>query len=163
MFLIGSQAARLMGCLPEWRAGRVQDADLVVRKGDLDWLLGQLEPDTVACRVFPEFPDRTYVLMQSGLLLDVQASDDYADLLGALPDNTDFRLFGRALSVISGLTQLCIKSAYAHLPIHRSKNDRDIAVWREVFDIGLTTSFHQAVADHVTRAAASTLEVLGDN
>ena len=162
MFLIGSQAARLMGCLPEWRGGRVQDADLVVRKDDRDWLLGQLEPDAGAMRVFPEFPDRTYVLMQSGLLLDVQANDDYADLLGALPDNAYFNLFGRTLSVISGLTQLCIKSAYAHLPIHRSKNDRDIAAWRDVFDIDLATSFHQAVVDHVTRAASSTLENQND-
>lgn len=162
MFLIGSQAARLMGCLPEWRDGRVQDADLVVRTGDLEWLLDQLEPDTVACRVLPEFPNRTYVLMQSGLLLDVQANDEYADLLEALPDNTAFELFGRQVSVISGLTQLCIKSAYAHLPIHRVKNDRDITFWRGVFDIKRETPFHQAVADYVSRAASSTLESQSD-
>lgn len=158
MFLIGSQAARLTGCLPDWRDGRVQDADLVIRKADREWLLSMLEPDAVAVRIFNDFPDRHYIMTPSRLLMDVQINDDYADLLAALPDNTGFELFGRPLMAISRLSQLVIKAAYSHLPIHREKNDRDISYWQSLTDLGDASLEHSALADHVRRAATLNLQ-----
>jgi len=161
MFLIGSQAARLTGCLPDWRDGRVQDADLVIRKADQEWLLSMLEPEAVAVRTFKDFPDRYYILTPSRLLMDIQVNDDYADLLDALPDNTGFELFGRPLTAISSLSQLVIKTAYSHLPIHREKNDRDISYWQSLTDLGAALPEHLALADYVRHAATSTLQRIG--
>ncbi|MGN6064875.1 hypothetical protein [Brevundimonas diminuta] len=159
VFLLGSQAARLTRCLPAWREGRTGDADLVVDAADANTLLDRLAATAVAVRRFEAFPDRTYVLTAERLLIDVQTSDHYADLLAALPDNQPLSFLGFDVLAISMTTQLVIKRAYADLPIHREKNDRDIAHWDALVSPLDITPAHDAVAAHV-RFSASVLPLL---
>jgi hypothetical protein len=64
--LIGSYAALLRGCLPDWRDGHVGDIDFICTRPAAELLLGRLGGE-----IIEHSPDRCYHFDRQGLNIDI--------------------------------------------------------------------------------------------
>jgi len=161
MILLGGEAARRTGCLPDWRGdGPAPDVDLLGSREEfaelVTWLRAHypvvvpVDRGGVRLSIHAAANDGSRVLVD--WVTDELAS---SQAVIALTDHTDGVIFDRPVQVISPLTQLVIKRAYQAFPIKRENNDRDIAFWSQLVGDEPWSEAHQAVFDTLEAEYAS--------
>ena len=140
MIVIGSEAARLRNCLPDWREGaEPNDIDIVGTEAEFDALVDHFRAagkyvvahdrggGMKAIRATEKPGDKTRILIDFAMMEHASST-----ILDQLDDHAPGELFGQPVRVCSPLTQYVLKRAYARLPFQSEKNDRDIAYWRDL-------------------------------
>lgn len=155
MILIGSEAARRTGCLPDWREGREPaDIDLVGTR-EAFWELSAYLTGTYPLAISHDrgnnrmairapLPDGGRILIDF-VTMDLLSSQ----LLADLPDHTDDVLLGQPVKVVSCLTQLVTKMAHQPFPVYREKTDADVAFWEARVGDEEWSPEHQAFHDQL--------------
>lgn len=152
MILIGSEAARRRGDLPDWHDGTMADLDLVGSRSEFDDLVGYLRTNHRVVVPHDRGGGRLGVrvpLDVGGRILIDFVTDERASsqALMVLEDHTSGEVFGMSCQVVSALTEYVSKLAYQPFPIHREKNDRWIEHWAEVVGSGPWSDGHQVFHD----------------
>lgn len=130
MIIIGSVAAKLNDCLPTWRNGKTGDLDIVTNDQNFSEILATLSKHAICVKRFDKFPEHTYVLLDDRTLIDITTSNRFYDLLQHTTGNRLATYLG-ATAIVPDMTTLAtLKEGYEDLPIHRVKNDLDLAFWR---------------------------------
>ncbi len=137
MLLIGSVAAKIRGCLPDWRNGQTDDVDLVGTQQELMDLFHELDiREEVILR---ERPNGMAAIFRLGdprppkIEFDPRRRASHL-MLEQLSDNTEHVLLGFTVWAVSERTQYMLKKAYEDIPILREKNDQDLAFWASRLD-----------------------------
>lgn len=137
MILLGSQAAKLRGDLPDWSAAQVNDIDLCGTVAEFEALDRHLEVGDLTKWVADLGNDRRSIRIRLNktdrILIDFVTTERPSSvLLHAITDHLPTQVFGLDCLMVSAQTELVSKLAYAEFDIWREKNDRWIEHWESV-------------------------------
>lgn len=126
--LVGSVAASVADCLPEWREGYTGDVDLY---GDVNTIINSVsESEGVKLKSLSRGDVTVAIDPRGTIRLDLWKEDGVSSALRETGDMIDTAVFEIDCLAISEASQLALKLAYIrNNGPHNEKNARDIEFW----------------------------------